>query len=868
MWGFPVRVLLIVGYLFLLAASVVYEKVSVYRPEAREGQFSRKISIYDDEGVQHSTEIRYLDTNPQASGEAPVVLALHGSPVATSAIEGLVNELASSRRVIAPDLPGFGRSPSWSGGYSIESHARAIASFLSSLGIEKCHVLGYSMGGGVALELTQMKPSTVESLVLASSIGLQEYELLGDYSLNHAIHGSQLFAIWAASWLLPDFGFLERQPLNINYAKNFYETDQRRLREPIESWEKPVLVLHGDADFLVPVEAAKEHARLMPQSEIVEYPGGGHMLAIYSPEVMATDIGLFLSSVEVGRARNRDGLPVVGHAVSSQRSQWGLGGLLAFATFASEDLACIGGGLIASRGTISLGTAIIACFVGIFVGDFAIYLIGRIFGKSAFSLPVLRRIANPERVNRFAKWFDQKWLVVSTRFIPGSRVATYFAAGMVKAGVARFVLALLVACGVWTPILVGISYVLGGRFLEVLDEYGGIAFLGLLLVVVLLLLVVRVGVSLVTWKGRRLLYSKFKRVTRWEFWPWWALYPLVYTYLIWLMIKHRSVTAFSAVNPFMPAGGLVYESKSDILTHLRSHGCPVADFDVIDRRLSVGDRVQAVVRFMEKEGLGFPIVLKPDVGQRGQGVVIAKSIDAVRVFFESENEDVIAQRFVGGSEYGLFYYRYPDQENGCLLSITDKRFTSVVGDGESSLEKLILEDSRAVCLAEYFLEEYSEELDTVLERGKEKQLAELGTHCRGALFLDGEDLITDALNGCVDSFSRGVKGFNFGRFDVRAPSADALAAGQGIQIIELNGLTSESTNMYDPKHGLLFAYKTLFNQWKIAFEIGVENRKRGESGAKLRELLRLIFDYLAGESSEAAAETIDRLKRDQRTETV
>ena len=53
------------------------------------------------------------------------------------------------------------------------------------------------MGGGVALELYRLAPERVASLVLLSSIGVQEMELLGDYSLNHVVHGLQLVALGA-----------------------------------------------------------------------------------------------------------------------------------------------------------------------------------------------------------------------------------------------------------------------------------------------------------------------------------------------------------------------------------------------------------------------------------------------------------------------------------------------------------------------------------------------------------------------------------------------------------------------------------------------------------------------------------------------
>jgi len=62
-------------------------------------------------------------------------------------------------------------------------------------------------------------------------------------------------------------------------------------------------------------------------------------------------------------------------------------------------------------------------------------------------------------------------------------------------------------------------------------------------------------------------------------------------------------------------------------------------------------------------------------------------------------------------------------------------------------------------------------------------------------------------------------------------------------VIELNGVTSEATSIYDPANGLVDAYGTLFAQWRLAFAIGAENRERGVAPAKISNLARLIVRY-------------------------
>lgn len=254
--------------------------------------------------------------------------------------------------------------------------------------------------------------------------------------------------------------------------------------------------------------------------------------------------------------------------------------------------------------------------------------------------------------------------------------------------------------------------------------------------------------------------------------------------------------------------------------------------------------------FMDRNGLDYPVALKPDVGQRGQGVSIVKSESEAMAFFDEQSESTIAQEYLPGREYGVFYYRYPERKQGDILSITDKRLIEIEGDGKSNLERLILSHERAVEMAGFFLESHRGELHRVLENGETFALTELGTHCRGAMFLDGEDLLTDELRAAVDDMSRDVDGFHFGRYDIRVPSEKDLMAGLNIRIIELNGLTSESTNIYDPKHGLLFAYRTLMRQFRIAFDIAAQNRSRGVKPDRLRKILRLVVRYSRGLPSE------------------
>ncbi|HCA58094.1 MAG TPA: hypothetical protein DEP46_08950, partial [Blastocatellia bacterium] len=386
---------------------------------------------------------------------------------------------------------------------------------------------------------------------------------------------------------------------------------------------------------------------------------------------------------------------------------------------------------------------------------------------------------------------------------------------------------------IWTPILVG-SVAFAQSML-----FSSNASLGL----VAIFFAIRIIHKYSSWRNRRLLVGRFRRLTNWEFWPLWGFYAPVVVYVLWLGLRFRRMTAFASANPAIPAGGFKGESKNDIYRLLAANeeaaGHLLRHF-VVSAELSVSDRLFAAEGLMSAAGLDFPVVVKPDSGERGSGVEIVRNRGELKAALERAEQSVIVQEFASGVEASVFYYRFPEEERGDIFSITEKRFPEVIGDGRSTLEELILKDPRAVAMAEKYFERNAGELSRVLGPGESFRLIDIGTHSRGAVFLDGGNLLTPRLEERIDAICRGLEGFNFGRFDLRAESFEALEAGR-FSIIELNGVTSESTNIYDPRYTLLDAYRILFRQWRIAFEVGLANIASGAEPVSIGELLRLAF---------------------------
>jgi hypothetical protein len=203
--------------------------------------------------------------------------------------------------------------------------------------------------------------------------------------------------------------------------------------------------------------------------------------------------------------------------------------------------------------------------------------------------------------------------------------------------------------------------------------------------------------------------------------------------------------------------------------------------------------------------------------------------------------DVLVQEFVDGVEASVFYCRMPGEPHGRIFSVTEKIFPSVIGDGASILEELILRDDRAFIVAKKYFERNTALLLTVPAAGERVGLVDIGSHSKGAVFRDGGRLRTPELESKIDAICLDLAGFFFGRFDVRAATFDDLKTARNFRIIELNGVTSESTNIYDPKYSLLDAYRILFDQWRIAFRIGAANARVGARVSTVREIVSLVL---------------------------
>jgi hypothetical protein len=300
-------------------------------------------------------------------------------------------------------------------------------------------------------------------------------------------------------------------------------------------------------------------------------------------------------------------------------------------------------------------------------------------------------------------------------------------------------------------------------------------------------------------------------------------------------LRYRGIWTWTAANPGIPSGGVVGESKYAILMQLPSRWVVPS---ILLPPGEVSDRLEQVRHTLAVQGWEFPLILKPDASQRGAGLKLACDLVDLKKYLQGLQAAVVVQTYhLGPHEAGIFYYRLPGESSGRIFSITDKHFPEIVGDGRATLEALIWRHPRYRMQARAFLARHDAQRARVLAEGERFPLAVAGNHCQGTMFRDGAHLITPELERTVDEIARQFDGFFIGRFDVRYTDVKRFKDGQDLAIVELNGVTSESTNIYDPSWSLLSAYRTLYRQWELLYKIGAGNRRRGHRAAGAWELL-------------------------------
>ena len=517
--------------------------------------------------------------------------------------------------------------------------------------------------------------------------------------------------------------------------------------------------------------------------------------------------------------------------------------LICLGTLISEDLACIAAGILAAKGAIPFPLALGSAGLGIYIGDLAIYGLGYFSQKSKKHWRWLDRLASEERIERGRQLFERfgtRWIFLS-RFLPGSRFPSYLAAGAVGWSFPRFAAALGIAVFIWTPILVGFAHYSGQKTLHIVEGYQKWAYPALFSLAFFLLLLLKLIIPLFSWRGRRLLAGKWRRLTHWEYWSPVIVYPLAIWPLAFRRLRGGRALDFLNCNPSMPLSGFAMESKGDILDNFsppHSEKIRVARY----QRFQGAEGKQVVSDFAQKHG--WPLVLKPDIGERGHGVTIVRDLDEATTWIDLHPEaSALVQEYIKGLEVGIHWARLPRENSGQVTSLARKLPQHLTANGEDTIEQLILKDPRSAAMAKHFFKQFAHRLIEIPPKNEKIILTELGTHCLGAIFEDARGLITPELAQTLDQAGFSHEGFYFGRYDIRVPDEASLQQGNGLVILELNGVTGEPAHIYQPNYPLHQGLKDLRQHYQLASKIGKQLCEQGQAPATWKALWKIVKEH-------------------------
>ncbi len=331
-----------------------------------------------------------------------------------------------------------------------------------------------------------------------------------------------------------------------------------------------------------------------------------------------------------------------------------------------------------------------------------------------------------------------------------------------------------------------------------------------------------------------------RRWHRWfyfEYWPVWLFYLPALPYWLFLAVRSRSWLYFTAANPGISHGGYFGESKSAILDKIP------ADFKPKSFHFKAKTDIIEIFLVLARADLSWPVVCKPDNGERGFQVAILHQPAALQQHIKSIQGDFIIQEYIDFPlEFGIFYYRFPDGPSG-ISSVVQKEFLTLNGDGQKTVRSLMQGKLRSLLQIRRFEKEKPEILDYIPEKEEKVILEQVGNHSKGTKFLNAGKIINPALVRVFDHIAAEMQGIHYGRFDLKVKSLDDLYAGKNIRIVEFNGATAEAAHIYQPGYSMLSAYRDVFYHMKLLQQIGTGFHKKGVPYSPLMSFVQQILTY-------------------------
>ncbi|MET9759294.1 alpha/beta hydrolase [Streptomyces sp. NPDC006372] len=260
--------------------------------------------------------LAYEDKGPVTARQplvplVPLVL-VHGHPFDRTMWAPQLDTFATDRRVIAPDLRGYGASPTTPALTDFSGFARDIEALLDELEVESCVLAGLSMGGQIVMDCYRLFPGRVRGLVLADTFpaaeteeGVRTRDAMADRLLREGIRGyaDEVLERMVAPYAPAQVKDHVHRMMTATAPEGAAAALRARARRPdyrdlLTRVFVPALVVVGADDDFTPVSDARAMHAALPDSTLHVIEGAAHMPNLERPEVFDKALREFLTRVD------------------------------------------------------------------------------------------------------------------------------------------------------------------------------------------------------------------------------------------------------------------------------------------------------------------------------------------------------------------------------------------------------------------------------------------------------------------------------------------------------------------------------------------------------------------------------------------
>lgn len=246
----------------------------------------------------------------ESTGEGEPLLLIHGLGSSTRDWEFQVPTFSQKYRVITIDLRGHGKTDKPKGPYNMQMFAKDIAELLEIIGVTSTHILGISLGGGIAFQFAVDYPELVKSLIIVNA-GIEipadsfkmKLEAFKRISIVRLVGMKKMGQVLAPRLFIKP----EQEDLRQKLIERWQENDKKAylsamraligwsIRDHLDKIKCPTLIIGSDQDY-APSSIKEEYTTLLPNAKFIEIKDAGHAVAIEKPEEFNEIVMNFLSN--------------------------------------------------------------------------------------------------------------------------------------------------------------------------------------------------------------------------------------------------------------------------------------------------------------------------------------------------------------------------------------------------------------------------------------------------------------------------------------------------------------------------------------------------------------------------------------------